>query len=155
MAETVLIIGASGNIGVSAIVAAIRTGRNVIAVVRNQAAADKMFQHAGTQKGITAVFADPTKEGAVAGIVERVRKGELPAFHHVFVSVGRWGPDVSVANTLTVKEFREAINIALESSFCKSFVSSWCRRSLSCHSSSLGFACVLVDGSRSTDANPA
>ncbi|KAF6782189.1 short-chain dehydrogenase reductase family, partial [Colletotrichum sojae] len=34
MAETVLIFGASGNIGISAVIGALRAKRNVIAVVR-------------------------------------------------------------------------------------------------------------------------
>jgi len=34
--ETVLVVGATGNIGVSAVTAALRSKRNVLAIVRNQ-----------------------------------------------------------------------------------------------------------------------
>lgn len=82
--ETVLVVGASGNIGVSAIIGALRSHRNVLAVVRNRAGKDKIFQHAGTQEEITVVEADVTSPDGVQKVVDKVRAGELPAFQHVY-----------------------------------------------------------------------
>jgi hypothetical protein len=87
MAETVLVFGASGRIGVSVIMAARRRGLHVLAVVRSQAAARKMYEHVGGSKeGIFVVEADPTKEEDVQGVVDQVKDGKLPAFQHVYVA---------------------------------------------------------------------
>ncbi|KAL0939885.1 uncharacterized protein CTRU02_206495 [Colletotrichum truncatum] len=88
MTETVLVFGASGNIGVAAIIGARRANRHVIAVVRNQAGAEKMFRHVGSREGITVVEADVTSEESVHDIVDQVRAGKLPAFQHVWASPG-------------------------------------------------------------------
>lgn len=85
--ETILVIGASGNIGVSAIIAALRTGRNVLAVVRNQNSAKKLFEHVGENHGrITIAEADVVSDQGVQKIVDQVRAGALPAFQHVYAS---------------------------------------------------------------------
>ncbi|KAK4506121.1 hypothetical protein PRZ48_004086 [Zasmidium cellare] len=84
MKETVLIIGATGNVGVSAVIASLRSGRNVLAIVRNQASAEKMFKHVGTREGITTVEVDVISEDGVAGVVDKVRAGTLPGFQHVY-----------------------------------------------------------------------
>lgn len=54
MGGAVLVVGATGNIGVPAL----KTGRHVIAPVRNSASAAKLFQHVGTQDSITTVETD-------------------------------------------------------------------------------------------------
>ena len=82
--ETVLVVGATGNIGISTVIGALRSGHNVLAVVRNQESAKKLFQHVGTKEGITTVEADITSENGVKGVVDKVEKGDLPAFQHVF-----------------------------------------------------------------------
>ena len=82
--ETVLVVGATGNIGVAAISGALRTKRNVLAIVRNQSSADKLFKHIGTKDGITTVEADVTSETGVQGVVDQVKTGKLPAFQHVY-----------------------------------------------------------------------
>ena len=82
--ETVLVVGATGNIGVSVVIAALRSNRNVLAVVRNKASEAKMFQHVGTKSGITVVEADVTSEGGIQKVVDQVKAGELPAFKHVY-----------------------------------------------------------------------
>lgn len=84
--ETVLIIGATGNIGVAAIKAALRTKRNVLAIVRNQASADKLTRHVGSREGITTVEADITSDTAVQSVVDQVKSGKLPAFQHVYAT---------------------------------------------------------------------
>lgn len=84
--ETILVVGASGNIGTSAISAALRSKRNVLAVVRNQASADKVVENVGTPDGITFVHADVASKGGIKRVVEQVRSGELPAFQHVWSS---------------------------------------------------------------------
>lgn len=83
---TILAVGATGNIGVAAILAARKCQYNVLAIVRNQASADKLFQHVGSREGITTVEADVTSENGVQSVVDRVRAGELPAFQHVHSS---------------------------------------------------------------------
>jgi short-subunit dehydrogenase len=89
--ETVLVVGATGNIGVAAILAALRSNRNVLAIVRNQASAAKLFQHVGTQEGITIVEADIMSEHGVQSVVDKVRAGKLPAFQHVYAA-GEYPP---------------------------------------------------------------
>lgn len=83
---TVLVVGATGNIGTSAILAALRSKLNVLAIVRNQASAEKLFANVGTREGVTTVEADIMSEQGVKGVVEKVRKGELPAFQHVYAA---------------------------------------------------------------------
>lgn len=84
MAERVLVIGATGNIGVSAVKGALRSGRQVLAIVRNQASADKLYKHVGTSEGITVVEADVTSDTGVKSVVDQVKAGKLPAFQHVY-----------------------------------------------------------------------
>lgn len=84
--ETVLVIGATGNIGVSAVIATLRSKRNVLAVVRNQSSADKLVKHIGSSEGITFAEADVVSDSGVKGVVDRVQAGKLPAFQHVFSS---------------------------------------------------------------------
>lgn len=83
---TILTIGSSGNIGVAAITAALRNKFTVLAIVRNQSSAEKLFKHVGTKEGITIVEADITSPEGVQGVVDRVRAGELPSFQHVYCS---------------------------------------------------------------------
>ena len=85
--ETVFVIGATGNIGVAAIKGTLASGRNVLAAVRNQASADKMFQHVGTTEGLTTVEVDVSSETGIKNVVTQVEAGKLPAFQHV-ISAG-------------------------------------------------------------------
>ncbi|OHW90160.1 short-chain dehydrogenase reductase [Colletotrichum incanum] len=48
MTETVLVFGASGNVGVAAIIGALSSKCHVIAIVRNQASAEKIFKYVGS-----------------------------------------------------------------------------------------------------------
>lgn len=82
--ETVLVVGASGNVGVAATAAALRTGRKVLAIVRNQDSAEKLFKHVGTRDGITIAEADLLSEDGVKGVVDQVKAGKLPDFQHVY-----------------------------------------------------------------------
>ena len=86
--ETVLVVGATGNIGVSAVKAVLRSGRHVLAVVRNQDSAQKLFQHVGTHEGISTVEANILSEHGIQGVVEKVESGHLPAFQHVYSAGG-------------------------------------------------------------------
>ncbi|UPK92166.1 hypothetical protein LCI18_003101 [Fusarium solani-melongenae] len=81
--ETVLVVGATGNIGGSAVKAALNTERNVIAVVRNQDSTSKLLKHVGTSKGITVAEADVTSPDGIKSVV---REGQLPSFQHVYSS---------------------------------------------------------------------
>lgn len=84
--ERVLVIGATGNIGVSVCIAALRSKREVLAVVRNQAAAEKLYRHVGTKTGITTVEGDITGEDGVQKVVDQVKAGSLPSFQHVYAA---------------------------------------------------------------------
>lgn len=86
MAETVLIVGASGNIGVSVIIATLRTKRQVIALVRNKAAEEKIIQHVGSKVGITFVETDVTKDGNIQQVVDDLKAGRAPSFQHVYIT---------------------------------------------------------------------
>lgn len=82
-----LVAGATGNIGVAAIQGALRSGRNVLAVVRNQDSAKKLSEHVGEgQERITIVEADVISDQGVQDVVDQVRAGALPAFQHVYAS---------------------------------------------------------------------
>lgn len=84
--ERVLVIGATGNIGVSVVIGALNAKREVLAIVRDQASAEKLHHHVGTKAGITTVEADVTTEDGVQNVVDRVKAGKLPDFQHVYVS---------------------------------------------------------------------
>ena len=89
-AETVLVVGATGNIGIAAVKGALQAGRNVLAIVRNQNSADKLIKHVGTSKDITFVEADVASDSGVADVVTKVREGRLPAFQHVYSCGKNW-----------------------------------------------------------------
>jgi NAD(P)-dependent dehydrogenase (short-subunit alcohol dehydrogenase family) len=84
--ETVLVVGATGNIGVSAIQAALRSKYKVLAIVRNQASAEKLIKHIEYSEGITFVEANVLSDSGVRGVVDQVRAGKLPSFQHVYSS---------------------------------------------------------------------
>lgn len=82
--ETVLVIGASGNIGISVVIAARQSGRNVLAIVRSKDAEKKIVEVVGSSDGITFVQADVMEPDGVRNVVDAVEQGTLPAFQHVF-----------------------------------------------------------------------
>lgn len=85
MVETIFVIGATGNIGTSAVQAALSAGYHVLATVRNAASAAKLFRNLGGEKdGVTTVEVDCVSDTGVQSVVDRVRAGELPAFQHVY-----------------------------------------------------------------------
>lgn len=84
MLERVLVVGATGNIGVAAIQGALRSGRHVLAMVRNQASANKLYKHVGSSEGIQTVEASVTSDTGVKSLVDQVKAGKLPAFQHVY-----------------------------------------------------------------------
>jgi short-subunit dehydrogenase len=87
--ETALIIGATGNIGLAAVQAVLHSGRKVLAIVRDENSAKKLFQHVGTQEGITTVEADIMSDQGVQSVVDQIRAGTLPTFQHVY-SAGKF-----------------------------------------------------------------
>ncbi|KAF2720656.1 hypothetical protein K431DRAFT_270204 [Polychaeton citri CBS 116435] len=114
--ETVLVIGATGNIGVSAVIAALRSQRRVLAIVRNQNSADKLIRYVGSADGITFAEADALSDSGVKGVVDQVRAGKLPAFQHVFSSVG--GEYVTTPLLeITTERLRRNFNISFEANF--------------------------------------
>jgi len=84
--QTILVVGATGNIGVSAVTAALRSKYKVLAVVRNQASADKLVKFIGSSEGITFVEANVLSDSGIRGVVDQVRAGKLPSFQHVWAS---------------------------------------------------------------------
>ncbi|GKT86128.1 short-chain dehydrogenase reductase SDR [Colletotrichum tofieldiae] len=113
MTETVLVFGASGNMGVSAIIAALRSNRQVIAVVRNEANAEKIYKYAGTRDGITIVQADPTSEESLQSLIDQVRAGKLPSFQHVWASSGGIYWDTPILE-LEADALREVLKVNFE-----------------------------------------
>ncbi|TGO66516.1 hypothetical protein BELL_0951g00050 [Botrytis elliptica] len=114
--ENVLIIGATGNIGVAAVLGALQSKRHVLAIVRNQASADKLFKHVGTKNGITTVEADIMSEGGVQTVVDQFRAGKLPGFQHVYSAAGgAYG--ATPLTELTLKELRQIMSVNFESNF--------------------------------------
>lgn len=101
--ETVLVVGATGNIGVSAVTATLRSKRNVLAIVRNQNSADKLVKCIGSSEGIAFAEANVLSDSGVKGVVDQVRAGKLPSFQHVY-SCG-WLPVIltSQRSLLTVQ----------------------------------------------------
>ncbi|GKT40469.1 uncharacterized protein ColSpa_00650 [Colletotrichum spaethianum] len=115
--ETVLVIGATGNIGIAAILGALRSGRNVLAIIRNQDSAKKLFEHLSEgQERVTVVEADVISDQGVQGVVDKVRAGTLPAFQHVFSSVGGGYTEKTMLETTTA-ELREFMTHNFESNF--------------------------------------
>ncbi|CAD0095679.1 unnamed protein product [Aureobasidium vineae] len=84
--ETVLVVGSTGNIGVAAVIGALRAKRSVLAIVRKKESAEKLFKHVGTKEGITVVEADLTSETGMLRVVKDVKAGKLPAFQHVYAT---------------------------------------------------------------------
>jgi putative NADH-flavin reductase len=88
----VILIATAGNIGVSVIIAALRRGMNVLALVRDKTTAKerilKYLDYGETlpTDNIIYVETDVVKDGGegVQGVVEKVKKGELPEFQHVY-----------------------------------------------------------------------
>ena len=140
--ETVLVVGATGNIGVSAVKGALNSKRNVLAIVRSQASADKLFRHIGSSDGITIVQADVLSDTGIKGVVDQVKAGNLPAFQHVY-SCGLYcldlktglGRGVDLLNhivggeyiklamkDITTERLRANMNSMFEAAFCKSFI---------------------------------
>lgn len=91
---TVRVIGATGNIDISAISAVLRTKQKALAIARNQKSADKVVKNFGSKEGIAFVEADVTSDTDVQSVVEQVRQGKLPAFQHVY-SCGMSSPGCS------------------------------------------------------------
>jgi short-subunit dehydrogenase len=87
--ETILVLGSTGNIGVAAVLAALRSKHNVLAVVRSQKSAEKLFKHVGSRNGITIAEADLESDTGVRGVVDQVKAGKLPSFQHVY-SCSMW-----------------------------------------------------------------
>ncbi|KAK7969032.1 hypothetical protein PG996_002527 [Apiospora saccharicola] len=114
--ETVLVVGATGNIGTSAITAALRSKRQVLAVVRNQKSGEKLFKNLGTSEGVTLVEADVVSETGLKGVVDQVRAGKLPAFQHVFTCVGADYIPVALKD-ITPAQLRDNMSRAFESNF--------------------------------------
>jgi NAD(P)-dependent dehydrogenase (short-subunit alcohol dehydrogenase family) len=84
--ETVLIVGATGNIGTAAVKGALNAGLQVLAIVRNSASAEKLFRNVGTREGITTVEADILSDTGVQSVVDQVKEGKLPTFQHVYAT---------------------------------------------------------------------
>ena len=82
--ETVSVVEATGNIGTSAVIGALRSKRNVLAVFRNQDSAASltrnMFNHVGSTEVITFAETDVLLDMGIEDIVDQDGGGELPSF---------------------------------------------------------------------------
>ncbi|KAF2667910.1 NAD(P)-binding protein [Microthyrium microscopicum] len=106
--ETVLVVGSTGNIGTAAVKGALNAGYKVLAIVRNSTSANKLFQNAG-KEGITTVEADIMSDNGIQSVVEQVTAGKLPAFQHVYSTVGGLYEETALKN-VTAKQMRDAMN---------------------------------------------
>ncbi|KAJ4859656.1 short chain dehydrogenase domain-containing protein [Trichoderma breve] len=116
MPEHVLVIGATGNIGVSAVKGALNSGRQVLAIVRNQASAEKLYKHVGSTEGIKVIEADATSDTGIKSVVDQVKAGKLPDFQHVYTCVGGEYTNVPL-KSITTERLRKNINMSLEANF--------------------------------------
>ncbi|EHK25870.1 uncharacterized protein TRIVIDRAFT_219629 [Trichoderma virens Gv29-8] len=116
MPECVLVVGATGNIGVAAVKGALRSGRQVLAIVRNQASADKLYRHVGSSESITIVEASVTSDTGIKGVVDQVKAGVLPPFQHVYTCVGGEYTDVPLKD-ITTERLRQNMNMSFEANF--------------------------------------
>lgn len=82
--EAVLVVGSTSPNGVSAVIAALRSKRKVLAVVPNRESAESLIAWAGTSEGITFVEADITSDTGIKRVVDQVRASKLPVFQHVY-----------------------------------------------------------------------
>lgn len=90
-AETILIIGATGNMGTAAITAGLKASYNILALIRSTASKEKLLANLPPNLDTTRItFAttDVTSPTGVREIVDHVKEGQLPPFHHVWASVG-------------------------------------------------------------------
>ncbi|XP_014551280.1 hypothetical protein COCVIDRAFT_42413 [Bipolaris victoriae FI3] len=101
--ETILVVGSTGNIGTAAVSAALRTKRSVLAIVRNQNSADKLIKNVRTFKGIT--------------VVDQVRAGKLPAFQHIWSSVGGEYTDTQLPET-SDEQLEYNFELGFKANFC-------------------------------------
>ncbi|KAF1919859.1 hypothetical protein BDU57DRAFT_546436 [Ampelomyces quisqualis] len=116
-AETVLVVGATGNIGIAAIIGALCSDRNVLAVVRDQHSAKKVFDHVlSGHDRIKIVEADAVSDQGVQSVVDKVRAGSLPAFQHVFACVGGQYVQQDIVDT-TTEELQRFMKVNFESNF--------------------------------------
>ncbi|KAM7193139.1 hypothetical protein V8F33_008011 [Rhypophila sp. PSN 637] len=114
--ETVLVVGSTGHIGVSAVMAALKSKRKVLAIVRNEESAQKLIRAIGSAEGITLAYADITSDTGVREVVQRVRGGELPEFQHVYACAGGlYGPPP--LPDLSLEELHRYMNVDFETNF--------------------------------------
>ncbi|KAI9709265.1 MAG: hypothetical protein M1820_003385 [Bogoriella megaspora] len=114
--ETVLVVGATGHIGTSAVIAALRSKRNVLAVVRNQASAEKLFQNVGSRDGITTVETNILSEQGIQSVVDQVKAGKLPSFQHVYAAAGGLY-EATPLHKLSKEELHQNMNTSFETNF--------------------------------------
>ena len=89
--ETVLVVGATGNIGTAAVIGALVAGHKVLAIVRNADSTTKLFESVGSREGITTVEANIMSDTGVQSVVDQVKAGKLPSFQHVYAA-GKYLP---------------------------------------------------------------
>ncbi|KAL9090843.1 MAG: hypothetical protein Q9159_001784 [Coniocarpon cinnabarinum] len=102
--------------GTSAVIAALRSGRRVLAVVRNQDSADRLLRNVGSDKGITFAEANVISDSGIKGVVDRVRAGKLPSFQHVWSSVGGEYTGTPLQD-ITTEQLRRNMTSGFESNF--------------------------------------
>ncbi|EFQ85068.1 hypothetical protein PTT_20113 [Pyrenophora teres f. teres 0-1] len=102
-AETVLVVGATGNIGIATIIGALRLDRNVLAVVRNQHSAKNVFEHVlGGHDRIKIVEANAVSDEGVQSVVDKVRAGGLCPLSSMYLLVVRELCSTPISKTLII-----------------------------------------------------
>jgi NAD(P)-dependent dehydrogenase (short-subunit alcohol dehydrogenase family) len=144
--QSVLVVGSSGNIGVSVITAALRSGYNALALIRDMSAKEKVLSHVDSQvseacERITFVEADVTSEDGVSKVVQNGQSGiaarlstcllcryalsspcltifkVFEAQANIETVVGTWLPKTPIY-TVDTPSMRKVMNVAFESAFC-------------------------------------
>ncbi|KAE8856315.1 hypothetical protein PTNB73_09580 [Pyrenophora teres f. teres] len=112
-AETVLVVGATGNIGIATIIGALRLDRNVLAVVRNQHSAKNVFEHVlGGHDRIKIVEANAVSDEGVQSVVDK-HTNQQDIDHRI---VGGQYFSQDIFNT-TAEELQRSMKVNFESNF--------------------------------------
>jgi hypothetical protein len=95
MQETVLVVGASSPMSITAIFGALHEKKEVLAICRTAAARNAMWKHlddlkpAVGQQAVTGCISSATDECVMQEFVDSIAKDDLQHFQHIVMVVGR------------------------------------------------------------------
>ncbi|KAG9285229.1 hypothetical protein G9A89_002125 [Geosiphon pyriformis] len=94
--QTILITGATGNVGSSAVKAFLEQGATVIAISRSQSSLDKLIANLKSsnvslnEKNFHGVLSDVSEDKNLEKVANDIREGRLPEPNHIVSSSGPW-----------------------------------------------------------------